>query len=127
LELEMNPVTLSALTDELEKISFRMPRMGAFSSGLSKVKNVLTRFSHAGPQVEVAGLAILAAPSIDNMVAKRRAFKAGVGRHGHVPEAKLNKFRMIKEKHHDAIETAGLGLLAAPYIAGRIGTGKWPH
>jgi len=106
---------LSALFDELEKIS------GVKSFGMNLAKKI----SGLGGRNEVLGLGLLAAPSADNMIAKVRARRAGVK--GPISEHKLDKFRMIKEKYHDAAEVIGLGMLAAPYVGKRIHTGKWGH
>lgn len=76
----------------------------------------------ANGALEVAGLGVLAAPSVDNMQAKFRARRAGADVHN---EKALDKFRLLKEKHHDAVELGGLGILAAPYIHSRITKGTW--
>lgn len=111
----MNAIEQSAFFDELIK-------MASFG-GLAK--SFLKKVHGAGEPIEVAGLAVLAAPAIDNMIAKRRARNAGFT--GHLTDKTLNKFRVLKESTHDAIESGGLGLLAAPYISGRIVNKRWGH
>jgi hypothetical protein len=64
---------------------------------------------HLEDPIEVAGLAALAAPGVDNIVAKHRAAKAG--------DSDVEKYRQIKSKLHDHVEVGGLGVLAAPTIA----------
>ncbi len=82
---------------------------------------------HENP-IEVAGLAYLAAPNVDNMQAKARARMAGAGDgDGHVSEHDMDKYRLIKEKHHDLVEATGLGSLAAPLVARRLRTCAWGH
>jgi len=103
----MDEHVLSGLFDELEKISGVLGAAGAF---LHKMED----------PIEVGGLGILAAPSVDNMVAKWRARRAGlVDPHGKPTEEGIESKRLIKEKWHDPIEAGGLGLLAAPIV------GKW--
>ena len=110
----MDTTTIDGFFDELEKIS-----------GIGGIgRKILNRMANMGGRGETIGLGILALPSIDNMIAKTRASAAG---YKHPSEHTLNKFRMVKEKYHDAIETGGLGLLAAPYVAKRITTGHWGH
>ncbi len=71
--------------------------------------------------IEVAGLGYLAAPNVDNMQAKARARRAGLGdADGHVSSHDLDRYRVIKDKHHDLIEATGLGSLAAPIVAKRL-------
>ena len=72
----------------------------------------LAGLHHLEDPIEVAGLAALAAPAADSMLAKRRATKAG--------DTDVDKHRMIKQRHHDAIEVGGLGALAAPIVAKMI-------
>ncbi len=69
----------------------------------------------ASGALEVAGLGMLAAPSLDNIQAKLRAGKGG----------DVDSKRLIKNKYHDAIEVGGLGVLAAPYIRNKIRTGNF--
>jgi hypothetical protein len=82
--------------------------------------------SSAAHPIEVAGLGVLAAPSVDNMIAKHRARKAGlVDEAGHPTEQGVESKRLIKERFHDAIEAGGLGALAIPSIGHRLHSGKW--
>lgn len=69
----------------------------------------------ASGALEVAGLGMLAAPSLDNIQAKLRAGKGG----------NVDSKRLIKNKFHDAIEVGGLGVLAAPYIKNKLRTGNF--
>lgn len=86
----------------------------------------LAGLHHLENPIEVAGLASLAAAPVDNMVARHRAIRAGLGDgDNHVSEHDMDKYRVIKERHHDAIEAGGLGVLAAPLIAKRLHTGSW--
>lgn len=62
---------------------------------------------------EVAGLAALAAPSVDNLQAKARG------------STKENDKHLMSSGTHDAMEVGGLGYLAAPLIAKRKLTGSW--
>lgn len=74
----------------------------------------VTRLGAAG---ELAGLGILAAPQVDKLWAKHRARKAGaLDAHGEISEKNLEKFRHISPKHDTAMDVAGLGILAAPYV-----------
>lgn len=68
-------------------------------------------------RVELAGLGVLAAPSLDNMQAKFRAKRHGT--------ADVDKYRLIKDKYHDAVEAGGLGVLAAPYIKSKLTGHGW--
>lgn len=88
-----------------------MPKMGGVAKYLARL----------GGRNEVAGLGVLAAPSVDDMVARVRAHRAGAG------HEKLDDYRLIKEKYHAPFEVAGLGMLAAPYIGKRLSTGSWGH
>ncbi len=69
----------------------------------------------ASGAMEVAGLGMLAAPSIDNIQAKLRTSKGG----------DVDKKRLIKNKYHDAMEVGGLGVLASPYLRNKIRTGNF--
>ena len=69
----------------------------------------------ADGRVELAGLGVLAAPSLDNMQAKLRAGKGG----------DVESKRFIKSKYHDAFEAGGLGVLAAPYIKSKLQGKGW--
>ena len=113
----MDTTIINSLFDELEKIAFK-------TRNLFNKRNPLKSMANMGGRGEVIGLAILAAPSMDNMIAKIRARAAG---YKHPNDHTLNKFRMLKEKYHDAAEVGGLSILAAPYIAKRLLTGKWGH
>lgn len=88
---------------------------------LRKVAGLAERMARLGGRNEVAGLGVLAAPSVDDVIARIRARRAGA------EEGELDKFRMLKEKYHGPIEIAGLGMLAAPYIGKRLTTGQWGH
>lgn len=80
---------------------------------------------HENP-IEVAGLGYLAAPNVDNMQAKVRARRAGLGdQDGHVSNHDMDQFRVIPDKAHDVVEATGLGSLAAPLVAKRLRTGSW--
>lgn len=115
---EMGPQPIektSAMRDELVKI--------ALAGRLGKALDVI---SHAEGPIEVGGLGILAAPSLDNMQARFRARRAGlVDEHGEPTHAGMESKRLISEKYHDPIEAGGLGILASPYLAKRIHTGRW--
>lgn len=141
----MDLATLKSLSSELEKISAGTPpklpaaasdMAKAFFGGVKKTDALKSIVTPSGKNpllskltktadnglVEVAGLGALAAPAVDNMVAKLRARRAGEKNlEGH----ELDKYRLIKEKYHDPIEVGGLGVLAAPYIHKRLTTGKW--
>jgi hypothetical protein len=134
----MRLATVTGFMDELEKIGWSFGNLlrggahaaesAAHTPALTGVKGALSRFSHMEAPVEVAGLGALAVPSIDNMVAKMRARRSGmVDASGHPTEEGIESKRLIKEKWHDPIEAGGLGLLAAPYLAGRVAHGKWGH
>lgn len=121
----MNHRIWTSFFDELEKISSAVPT-GIISKLKSGGSAALKAIHHAEDPIEVAGLGALAAPNIDNMIARRRALKAGLGdTHGHVSDESMDKYRVIKEKYHDPIEAGGLGVLAAPLIAKRLHQGKW--
>lgn len=75
----------------------------------------LNILKEADGRVELAGLGILAAPSLDNMQAKLRAGKGG----------NVEGKRLIKSKYHDAFEAGGLGVLAAPYIKSKLTGHGW--
>ena len=86
------------------------------SSMLSAARaELLEIVKEANGAVEVAGLGILAAPSLDNIQAKLRAGKGG----------DVESKRLIKSKYHDAVELGGLGTLAAPYIHKKLTTGTF--
>jgi len=133
--------TLAAFLDEFEKIARMMQWGEHIAHGLQpgavvKAPGILESAASLGrgamkglhsleDPIEVGGLGILAAPSLDNMIARRRARKAGLAdEHGEVSEANLDRYRLIKGKYHDPIEAGGLGLLAAPIIAKRLHGGK---
>jgi hypothetical protein len=104
-----------AMRDEIAKIA------GVFS----KVPGLQTLAKLENP-IEVGGLGILAAPNIDNMIAKHRARRAlGLARGAEVPEEAIEQKRLIKERFHDPVEVGGLGILAAPLIAHRLHSGGW--
>lgn len=79
----------------------------------------LAGLHHLEDPIEVGGLAALAAPNVDNMIARHRAAKAG--------DTDVDKYRLIKERFHDPLEAGGLGVLAAPLVAGRLHSGRWGH
>lgn len=107
------PEQVEAFLSEFEKL--------ALNPG---VKRVLSGIHHMAEPLDVAGLGVLAAPSVDNMIAKRRAARAGIKS----PTSEdLDKYRLIKDKYHDAMEVGGLGVLAAPVVSGRLLHGKWGH
>lgn len=101
-------MNLESFFDELEKIG-----------GVGQ--RIAQSMANLGGRNEVAGLGVLAAPSIDDMIARVRARRAGAGHED------LEKYRLIKEKYHAPFEVAGLGMLAAPYVGKRLATGKWGH
>lgn len=109
---------------------FSAEQVGAFLGEFEKlamnpgVKKVLSGITHMTEPLEVAGLGVLAAPSVDNMIARRRATRAGIKS---PTSADLDKYRLIKDKYHDAAEAGGLGVLAAPIVSGRLLHGKWGH
>ena len=117
----MRPV-YAAFFDELTKIAFLgelghdIGVAGKELVGLGgKALSAMHRYEDP---IEVGGLGLLAAPNIDNMIARHRARSAGLaGEHGHVPDEAVDKYRLIKEKYHDPLEAGGLGILAAPLIA----------
>ena len=93
----MNPYMFSAFRDELVKISENVTRLGA-----------------AG---ELLGLGAIAAPVVDNMVARHRARAHGeADREGHVSDKAMSKYKLIGHGMGDAMDVGGLGVLAAPYI-----------
>lgn len=75
----------------------------------------LNIIKEADGRIELAGLGVLAAPSLDNMQAKLRAGKGG----------DVESKRLIKSKYHDAFEAGGLGVLAAPYIKSKLQGKGW--
>jgi hypothetical protein len=102
----------SAMRDEMMKISSIASRLASDA------------FAHP---IEVGGLGVLAAPSVDNMVARYRARKElGLGSADHVPDEAIEKKRLIKERYHDAIEAGGLGALALPSIGHMVSHGHMP-
>ncbi len=105
----MNVNVICGLFDELEKIG-----------GVGK--NVAKYLANLSGRNEVLGLGVLAAPSVDDMVARLRARRAGSTNHDD-----LEKYRLIKDKYHAPFEVAGLGMLAAPYVGKRLVSGKWSH
>lgn len=104
-----------------------------FGNKIEKTSGVMDTVRRAGGHlssyahpIEVAGLGALAAPSVDNMIAKHRARKAGlVDAAGHPTEQGVEGKRFIKERYHDAIEAGGLGALALPSIGHRLHSGSW--
>jgi len=90
-------------------------RVGELRMTQEKVADAgISRMGAAG---ELLGLGTLAAPQADKMWAKHKARKAGaLDQHGEISERNLDKFRVIKSKHDNALDVAGLGVLAAPYI-----------
>lgn len=86
------------------------------------MREELEAIKEANGAVEVAGLGLLAAPAVDNMVAKFRARRAGANAKD---DHAVDKFRVIKERFHDPVELGGLGVLAAPYIHHRLTKGTW--
>lgn len=94
---------IHACFDELQKIAMTKQA----SEGVSRL----------GAAGELAGLGILAAPQIDKLWAKRKARQAGaLDARGEIGEHDLDKFRHINSKHDTAMDVAGLGILAAPYV-----------
>jgi len=67
---------------------------------------------------EVGGLGVLGAIGADRLQAHARA---GVG----APEEAIEHKQLLGESGHAALDTAGLGILAAPLVAKRAITGKW--
>jgi hypothetical protein len=118
----MDPITKAALFDELQKIA-----AGPVAEYVEKMapRGIVSRASgmlhRLTDPVEVGGLGVLAAPSVDNMIAKHRARKAGlVDEMGRPTEEGVESKRLIKEKWHDPIEAGGLGLLALPSIGSMV-------
>lgn len=97
----------------------------AFFDELEKIGGALGRVSKAmanlGGRNEVAGLTVLALPSLDDMQARARIKK------GQLTEHNIERNRLIKSRFHAPLEVTGLGMLAAPYVGKRLSTGSWGH
>lgn len=98
----------------------------AMRDEITKIAGVLQTLAKWENPIEVGGLGVLAAPNIDNMIARHRAREAlGLASGEEVPEEAIEQKRLIKERFHDPIEAGGLGILAAPLIAHRLHSGSW--
>jgi len=88
------------------------------TAGLANMAEQLTAHVNKPSAILEAGaLGTLAAPSADKLIARHRARRAGMADSGgHVSEKAVEKFRVFKPHHEDAMEVAGLGALAAPYV-----------
>lgn len=112
-----NKIVHEAFLSELSKIASVPPLPG----NPSRFTKLLHHTSHLEDPIEVAGLAALAAPAIDNLQARHRARKAGLAdADGHVSEHDMDKFRGMSEGAHEAIDVGGLGVLAAPSLSKMI-------
>lgn len=104
-------MNLAAFRDELE---------GLLKSAtvMDTVKRVAQKVHHFEDPLEVGGLGVLGAIGADRLQAHARA-GAGAGEH------EIEKKQLLGESGHAALDTAGLGILAAPLVAKRLVTGKW--
>lgn len=84
--------------------------LGAAAGGLRRFGEQLHKHEDA---IELAGLGALAVPGIDTMQAH---FRAGPG----ASEHQVAQKRLLGENAHAGVDVAGLGVLAAPIIAGKL-------
>lgn len=96
---------------ELKKKASALPTttLLSFADELAKIAGD----NRAANAIELGGLGVLAVPSLDGLQARARARLDG-----DKSKKGIEGRRLLPEGAHDAMEVAGLGTLAAPYVLG---------